>query len=145
MFNYDSTGIDPNGGSIPAPAGIYEIKIADATDIDKEGNPLKSKKSGCPMVKCRLEIVNAQEWTGTTFWHYVTFMPKSQRGATMAVQFLKTIGEPWDGSIDVDPSAWLGRTFKAKVKLEKDQQGVDRNSIAYLISAPEESKEDAPF
>jgi hypothetical protein len=51
----------------------------------------------------------------------------------MAVHFLKVIGEPWEGDFDYDTDKWVGRTFRAKLKVTKDLNDMPKNEIAFLI------------
>jgi hypothetical protein len=130
-FPYDSTGVNTDGPQ-PAPADVYWLEIVDATDQDKEGLPLSSKKTGAPMVKCKLKIAEGQ-YAGRSFFHWVTFLPKDAEGAGIAVNFLKHINEPWQGQFEVDPDNWIGKKLRAKVKCEEDNQGRKRNSIQWLV------------
>jgi hypothetical protein len=135
MFNYDSTGVNVTGGYTPAPEGVYWLKIVAATE--------KMSKSGNNMVSCKCEIDEPGEWLGNIVFHNVTFLPKERKGAGMAIQFLKHIGEPWEGEFIVDADAWRGKRFHAKLKIEKDLQGRNRNAVAWLIE--EGSDEEVPF
>lgn len=135
-FPYNASGIDASGGFTPAPEGVYMLKIVDAAE--------KTSKKGNPMVSVRCQIDDANEWLGTTVWHNVTFLPKDAKGAGMAVQFLAAIGEPHEGEFEVDAFNWKGKSFRAKLKIEKDLQGRNRNQIAYLVS-DEAAADEVPF
>jgi hypothetical protein len=69
---------------------------------------------------------------------------KHSKGAGMAIQFLKFIGEPWEGKFDIDTDRWINKRFKAKVRIGKDMQGRPKNEIAWLID-PNASEEEVPF
>jgi hypothetical protein len=137
-FPYDSTGVNTDGPQ-PAPADVYNLRIVDATDRDKDELPLNSKK-GFPMVKCKLEIADGS-FAGRSFFHWVTFLPKDANGAGISVNFLKHIGEPWEGQFDVKPENWVGKIVRAMVKCEADNQGRKRNAIQWLA----EKEEEVPF
>lgn len=109
------------------------------TDRDKDELPLNSKK-GFPMVKCKLEIADGS-FAGRSFFHWVTFLPKDANGAGISVNFLKHIGEPWEGQFDVKPENWVGKIVRAMVKCEADNQGRKRNAIQWLA----EKEEEVPF
>lgn len=141
-FLYDATGISA-GGVMVAPEGVYTLKIVDATD-EKEGFPRVSKK-GFPMVYAKCEIANDGEWLGTPISHWVTFMPKGEKGAGMAVNFLKTIGEPYENQLEVKPQNWIGKQFRAKISVEKDLRGRPQNRIAFLMDDVKTSDDQVPF
>ena len=140
MFNYNSTGVSMDSGPT-APDGDYWVKIVEASD-EKDGSP-RISKNGDPIVNVRCEI-DEGEFLGTTFFHNVTFMPVNKKGAGMAVHFLKTIGEPWEGDVAVEPSAWTGKRFRAHLRVEKDLKGRPRNQIAYLLDDPK-AEDEVPF
>lgn len=129
-FPFRNNGVDTDGPP-PVPADVYDLKITEATDLNKEGLPLISKKNGDPMVKCRIEITNGDH-AGRGFWHWVTFIPAGRPGDGMAIKFLKSIGQPWEGEFEVKPEDWAGATFKAMVKVERDNQGKNRNALGWI-------------
>jgi hypothetical protein len=133
-----------------APAGDYYLKVKRVFDTDKEGNQ-KFTRNGDPMVSVLCEIDDAGEWLGTTLWHNVIFMNReadgtAKKGAGMALHFLKSIGEPWEGDFEYDTARWPGKRFKAKLKLTKDQFGQPKNEIHYLIDEETAATdEEVPF
>ena len=141
MFNYNAEGIDVESGFKVATEGEYNIVIRDTqektTKVKEDGT------GGYPMVSVRCEIDDTGEALGVSFFHNVTFIPKGQKGAGMALFFLKAIGEPVEGNLEVDPQRWIGKRFKAKVNVG-EYKGKRRNEIAYLI-VNEESTDDIPF
>lgn len=142
---YDSTGVKMDGEFEAAPEGMYDLLVAKITDT-KDGEPWKTK-NGDDYVSVECEIANG-EWQGKKIWHGVTFMDDtSRKGAGMAIHFLKSIGEPWQGKFDIDTDNWPGKIFRAKLKVGKDNQGRPRNEIAYLVSEdkPETDDDAVPF
>lgn len=106
-FPHDAAAPTEGGGSRLLPAGKYELLI---TKVEE-----KKSKNGYPMVNVTCEVKNNEEYNGAKVFHNVTFLPKDKPGAGMSTHFLKTIGEPWDGAITVDPDAWVGESFVAKI------------------------------
>lgn len=147
--SYSSEGVDMQGNVI-APPGTYLLKVKKVFDTDKEGNP-KITKNGDPMVSVLCEVDDVGPYLGATLFHNVTFMARNpdgsaKRGSGMAVKFLKSIGEPWEGDFEWDSDRWIDRSFKAKLKVTKDQNGLPRNEIAELVDEEKPESDDAvPF
>jgi hypothetical protein len=136
MFDY--TAAPPTTGFSPLPEGTYNLKIV---AIEEK----KTNKDKFPMVAVTCEVINNEEYNGKTVFHNVTFMPKDRKGAGMSTHFLKCINQPWDGDITVDPIAWQGETFKAKIAIvpftynqgKNVGKTVDRNEIKEVMPAEE--------
>jgi hypothetical protein len=131
-FLYNSDGIEISRFQ-PAPEGIYNLVIRDTEE--------KITQHGDPMIAVECEIDDKNEWLGKRVWHNVTFLKpdkdgKPRKGAGMAIDFLKRIGEPWEGQFEVNPVNWVGKTFRAKLKIENDLKSQPRNQIAWLIDDP---------
>ncbi len=135
-FDHDATGVTMGTKFAPVPIGIYTLAITKAEE--------KVTKKGLPMVAVECEIDDAGPFLGRKVWHNVTFIPANNPGDGMCLEFLKNIGEPYEGKITVNPENWIGRTFKCKLKVEKDLKGNDRNAIAYLLDEKQASDE-VPF
>lgn len=137
-FQYDSTGVNMDSNFSVVPEGIYNLQIVDVKE--------KVTKNGDPMVAARCEVINSKEHNGSVIWHNVTFLAKTSKGAGMAVHFLKTIGEPFEGKFVVEPNNWLLKNFTAQVRVGKDLNNKSRNEIAYILSKEEEkTTEEVPF
>lgn len=135
---YDATGIDPTQKSFELlPDGKYTLRIAKAEETESKNRHL--------MAKLECEVINNQDFNGRKVFHNVTFVPKTEKGAGMAIHFLKTIGQPWEGQIDIDIPAWEGATFQAKLGrasyTNKAGQLVHKNEI----KAVEPVEEGIPF
>lgn len=146
--SYSSKGVDV-GGNVIAPAGTYTLNVKRVFDTDKNGNP-KVTKNGDPMVSVLCEVDDVGEYLGATVFHNVTFMARNpdgtaKKGSGMAVHFLKSIGEPWEGDFEYDTDRWPGRAFRAKLKVTKDMNGIPRNEIAYLIDEDRPQEDEVPF
>lgn len=139
----DTTGASLKTGFAPVPEGIYQLVIREVADT-KNGEPWKTK-NGDDYVRVTCEIDDQGNYFGRKIWYGLTFMDDISRpGAGMSVHFLKAIGEPWDGPVDIDTDRWIGRVFKAKLKIVKDQNGEPKNEVGYVLSE-EEASEEVPF
>lgn len=86
--------------------------------------------------------VNSGPYIGAAIpFHYVTFLPKDNKGAGMAVHFLKTIGQPYEGKYKVDHLKWRGKILKADVE-EEEYNGYINNKITAVEAVEEAKKED---
>lgn len=137
MREFDATGIDMDQKFEPAPAGEYWLQITDVSETDKNGNE-RVTKNGDPYVRVECEIVDDAEWAGKKVWNNVIFLypgedGKVRRGAWIALVFLKAIGQPHEGRFKPDPNLWVGKRFRAKLKITKDSQGNGRNEIAFVV------------
>lgn len=142
--SYDSTGISMEGNYPVAPEGIYDLLIININDM-KDGVQRKTK-NGDDYISVESEIQNVGEYTGIKVWHGVTIMEdRTRKGAGMAIHFIKTIGQPWEGKFDIDTDQWIGKTFRAKLNVTKDNKGRPKNEIAYLVSEDEDNDSSIPF
>lgn len=145
---YSSKGVDV-GGNVIAPPAVYTLKVKKVFDTDKAGQP-KVTKNGDPMVSVLCEIDDVGPYLGSTIFHNVTFMGRNadgsaRKGAGMAIAFLKAIGEPWEGDFEYDTDNWIGRSFRAKLKVSKDMNGLDRNEIGYVVTEDKPEDDSVPF
>ena len=132
-FQYDATGVSMDGPLLPNQKFTFRIMEAE------EGT---TKENRYPLVKVRADVVNDPEFSGWPVFHYVTFMPKEKPGAGIAVHFLKTIGEPYEGTFDVHPDNWIGKTFQAQVTTE-EYQGRKNNKFKNI--EPAKADDGLPF
>lgn len=143
MFNYNGTGVEMGAGYQTAPEGEYTLSIKNT--VEKTTKIKEDGSGGYPMVSAMCEIDDPGDSFGIVVFHNVTFMPPDKKGASMALHFLKAIGEPFEGQINVEPQNWKAKKFRAKIKLSKDLQGRPRNEIAYVIIPESESSDEIPF
>lgn len=106
-FTHDAAVPTEGGRARLLPPGKYELLI---TKIEE-----KKSKNGDPMVNVTCEVQNNDEFNGAKVFHNVTFLPKDKPGAGMSTHFLKTINQSWEGAIEVNPEAWVGEDFIAKI------------------------------
>lgn len=134
--SYDATGIDLKQNTFePLPDGNYTLIITKAEETESKNKNL--------MAKLECEVINNQEHNGRKVFHNVTFLDPGERGAGMAIHFLKTIGQPYEGKIDIDIPSWVGGQFKAKLKKAsyvspKTHQTVWKNEIKAVESVDQE-------
>lgn len=132
---YDATGIDPDARTFELlPDGNYTLKIVKAEET--------KSKAGNLMAKVECEVVNNLDFNGRKVFHNVTFLDPKEKGAGMAIHFLKTIAQPWEGKIEIDIPRWEGATFLAKVGKssyvsQKTGKTVDRNEIKAVDKDPD--------
>lgn len=135
MFTHDAAAPTEGGGARLLPPGKYELLI---TKVEE-----KKSKNGDPMVNVTCEVQNNTEYNGAKVFHNVTFLPKDKPGAGMSTHFLKSIGQPWEGAVSVDPDAWVGTDFTAKISTreyeKKDKTKGKTNNIDEIESS------DIPF
>lgn len=151
MIDYDTTGIDttkPSGSFEKKllPKGNYNLEIIEFMSKSGEMYPKEgTTKNGDPKVDILVQVTTAGEFEGERLFHSVTFMPKDKPGAGMAVHFLKTIGQPYEGKIKVDPTQWVGAEFQGYV-IQDEYQGKKGNKIKGVEPIAEAKKDDSlPF
>lgn len=133
---YDGTGVDASGGyPIIEKEGWYPFRIVVAT----EG----TSKSGCYQVTVDSVCLDPR-WKDYPVRHWVTFLPKEQKGAGMALHFLKSIGEPYEGVVDVEPMNWERKTFMGKVTIN-EYEGKRNNKFAEVSPIRDESFSESPL
>ena len=123
--SYDSTGVAPLDGSFVAlPEGDYDLAIIDYKEKE-------TKKGSYPLVSVKCEVVDSLKHDGSKIFYNVTFLPPDMPGAGMAIHFLKTIGEPWEGKFDWDPDQWIGKRFRAHI-VPDTYEGKPQNKIVRI-------------
>lgn len=133
---YDGTGVDASGGfPIITEEKWFPFRIVVATPgKSKNGNFQVTVDAIC--LDPRWRDYNVRQW--------VTFLPKDQKGAGMALHFLKCIGEPHEGVIDIDPMRWERKTFMGKV-LVSEYEGKKNNKFSEISPMPKNETEQIPF
>jgi len=134
MFRHNYTGTqERRGGFLPMPEGEYVLTLTD-TKTSKT-------KNGDPMVNVTFEVTGG-EYDGRKVWHNVCFLPKENKGAGISKHFLKAIGQPFEGEVDVEPNDWRGAAIKAHLIITQ-YNGKDKNEIGEIIV--EENTGEVPF
>lgn len=112
VFDYDATNVKPDSGREALPRGIYSLEITQAV-------PGYTKESNRPKVTVDFRVIDNVQYAGRKVrFHTVTFIPEGEKGAGMALHFLKTIGEPYEGKLKVNTDSWVGKKIKATVEID---------------------------
>ena len=142
-FDYDGTGIEPQGGGYPViPQGPYDLEITEVEDT-------RAKSSNRRMVVVNYMVIDSLEHNGKFVrYHNVTFMGRGEKGAGMTLHFLKCIGEPYKDKFKVRPENWVGKKLRAFVKVA-EYKGRQKNEVSdiqvYEGSENASAKEETPF
>lgn len=131
-FEFDAEGIKLGGDFVLIPEGQYAFEVEDIDEgFTKDGNQ---------RVAIKAKILEG-EFMGETLPHTVSFLPKGKKGAGFCLVFLKAIGEPYEGKIQVTPIDWVGKKFVGHVIVDKwfsdqKQKWMESNKIVpWEISA----------
>jgi len=136
-FRHDSTGISADTEFELLPEDWYAFRIHDAEE--------QESSKGNDMILCKCRVINNQKYKDAEIWHYVTFLPKENKGAGISVQFRKCIGVAHGGNDIVDAEEWKGKTFLGFV-VQDTYEGKTRNKIAKVAppSGPESAASPSP-
>lgn len=130
-FDFDGTGIvveDKQFVKKLMPKGSYNYEIVGFVSKAGDTYPKEGKTKNGDMKVDFLAEVSDGEFKGERVFHSVTFLPKDKSGAGMAIHFLKTINQDWEGKFTVDPNSWIGERFKGYT-VEDEYQGRKSNKI----------------
>lgn len=121
-FQYNASNVKPtSGGFAPLPKGKYLLQIEKATE--------KRSRNGDPMVVVDFKVMDARYSSRRIRFHHVTFLPEETAGAGIAIHFVKTIGEPHEGHLAVEPTRWLGKLLWGHVDQKPDGNGTLWNVV----------------
>lgn len=130
-FDFDGTGIVVEEKQFTKklmPKGNYNYEIVGFVSKAGDTYPKEGKTKNGDMKVDFLAEVSDGEFKGERVFHSVTFLPKDKPGAGMAIHFLKTINQPWEGKFNVDPEAWIGEKFRGYT-IEDEYNGKKSNKI----------------
>lgn len=151
MFEFDGTDIKVDEKKSfekkLLPKGTYSYEIVEFVSKAGETYPKEGKtKNGDPKVDILCQVTTPGEFEGERVFHSVTFLPKDKPGAGMAIHFLKTINQPWEGKFQVEPNAWIGERFRGYT-IEDEYNGKKSNKIKGIepIGVPNAPGSDLPF
>ena len=136
MFKADLTGIEPStqgqGRVLPKRWFSFEI-IPYTTNDGSKTYPMEgeTKEKHYPKVDFLAEVIDDEEFKGERIFHTVTFMPKGKDGAGMAVHFLKTIGQPYEGEQPIDAQDWVGAKFQGYA-ITDEYKGKVKNKLGEI-------------
>jgi hypothetical protein len=124
-FPYDLTGVKEGRKVEPLPEGVYNLRIVTA-----EGG---TTKAGKPKVTVDYEVYDGDYMGRSLKYHTVTFFGKDEKGAGITKGYLSAIGEPNDGSVEVDTDKWIGKVITAKVGIKlPDEKGRIFNEVKWV-------------
>ncbi len=131
---YDATGVDANGGfPVIEFDGFLPFRIVSASEGESKNGDYQVTVD-CVCLDARWKDYGVRNW--------VTFLDPKQKGAGLAIHFLKCIGEPHEGKIKIEPMSWERKTFMGKV-IVSTYEGKRNNKFAEV--APMQKGEEIPF
>ena len=136
-FKYDGRGVEPSSrkGFQVIPKGTYILSVAKKTDT--------TSKNGDDQVIVNF-TVKGGEYDGAFLpFYYVTFLPRSSKGAGMALHFLKCIGEPYEGEFEVESDNWLGKCVKGRVDIE-EFNGNKQSKVVWVEPVEDAEQQELP-
>lgn len=135
MFEFDATGIDASsqGQNKLLPKKWFAFQIIAFTSKAGDEYPKEgfTKEAKYPKVDFLAEVIDDEEYNGERIFHTVTFMPKEKDGSGMAIHFLKTIGQPYEGKLKPDAQAWVGSKFMGYA-ITDEYKGKTKNKIGEI-------------
>lgn len=133
---YSSEGAEVPNNDFTIPDGEYTLEVKKV----KEG---KSKNQDY-QITCDLEVVEGDHKGFPVKFHRVTFIPatKNPKAAGMSLNFLKTLGQPHDGTFRIEPDNWVGKKFQAYLE-QSEWNGFKSMKVKWF--APVVSEESIPF
>lgn len=162
MFDFDATGIPMDQGKFEKkllPKGWYDWEVIEFTSKDGKVYPMegKTKDGKFNKVDVMVSCVTPGEFEGERIFHTVTFKPAKMKdengkevatpGAGMAVHWLKTLNQSFEGILQPDASQWVGERFRGYT-IEDEYMGQKRNKISQiepLSKVPNAPGSDLPF
>jgi len=142
MFSYNTEGIKEQDYT-PIPMGEYILEIVTA----EEG---LTKEHGHQKVTVGYKIAEGPYKDKDVNYHTITFFSDpTAKGAGIAKHYLKSIGEPYEGKIQVSANNWIGKLVRAKVIHEKgtmpNQVFAKVKSVSPFDGKLEANDESVPF
>lgn len=136
--NYNGDGVEMNaGGGEPFPEGDYHLRVKKV----EPGTIKSGANAGSPKVTVGFQVIGGEYAGKEINFHTVSFLPKTAKGAGMALSFLKCIGEPYKGDFAWDETRWVGRVCKAFVVIEPDEKGNRWNRVKWVNEPDQEWQE----
>lgn len=141
---YDGDGVSMEN-FVDIPDGEYTLRIINA----EPGTTAK----GDDKVTVDYEIVGGTYNLQKIKYHTITFFKdKNSKGAGIALKFLKSIGEPYEGQFSWDERNWIGKKLKGMIMKETQTQGKNAGKkfsrvqwVNPVDGGPEESADEVPF
>jgi hypothetical protein len=122
-YDYDATGVNVDGDFL-VPDGEYVLTIKGT----KEG---KSKEGSHYQVTVNYQVAEGEHKGTPINFHRITFKPKEDKSAWMAISYLKAIGQPYQGQFTVDPKEWEGKSVLAWLE-QREWQGKTSMNVKWV-------------
>lgn len=135
---YNGTGVKVDG-DFTIPDAEYNLVITHAV----EGK----SKNGDYMVTVHYKVLDGEHKGFPVKYHRVTFLPPQHKGAGIALHYLKTIGQPWEGEFTIEPSNWVENTLTAYLAAKEfnGKRNMDVKWVKPLSSEAKPVDEEVPF
>lgn len=108
-MEFDAEGLATSNYKL-LPDGWLPFKIVEVED--------RESSKGYPQAVAKCKCVDPRYPDYGEIWNFVTIIPKDQKGAGIAVHWLKCIGQPYEGKFVLDTEKWLGKKFMGNVCTE---------------------------
>ena len=111
------------GDFSPAPAGTYACKIIETKEDET--------RNGDPKVTVTMTI-NAGKYRGKRVRHHVSFLDPDSAGAGFSKHWLHVLGQPYEGTVTVDPIKWVGKVIECDLGVDtydKNGRTVEYNTV----------------
>ena len=134
--HYNSEGIEMDS-DFTIPDGEYVLEVTNT----KEGE----SKNGDYQVVVDFKVCEGERKGFQVRYYYVTFFAdKKAKGAGMAINFLKSIGEPWEGDFTIEPDNW--KTKRVNSWLEAQEYNGRKNmKVKWVKPVEADQLESVPF
>lgn len=149
-MEFDATGIEPSAGgqNKVLPKGWYNFEIITYTTNDgSKTYPMEglTRENKYQKVDLLLQVIDNPQWQDMKVFHTVTFMPKEKDGAGMAIHFLKTINQPFEGKLDIQTDNWIGQKLQGYA-ITDEYKGKVKNKLGEIKAyAPLPVESGLPF
>lgn len=128
-FRHNYDGTKESGDFIPAPKADYFLRIVEV----KEGLTKNNDKNATVKL-----VITEGKYTNTIVWHNVSFIQPGNPGAGISKHWLHSIGQPYEGDVDVEPQNWVGIVIFVALDIadyiNKNEETKQKNVIKKIIS-----------
>lgn len=114
---------------------------------ERELEVISTKEGQSSNGNYQVEVSLRDDETSATMRHWITFIPANNPGHGIGKHWLKTIDEPFEGEIIIEPENWTGKWIKAVVLHEqkngKNYATLDISTIMKI--GVEKQEKNTPF
>lgn len=112
---YDGEGVKMDS-FVLLPEGEYTLRIIDVAQ--------SYTKVQDDMITVGYEVVGGEyNLEKVPYFRVIFFKDRAHKGAGMALKFLKSIGEPYEGQFQWNEKNWVGKKLKGTIKHEVATMG----------------------